>query len=48
MSSIREHLRGNVVGYVAVFIALGGTAFAANKIGSSEIRELSEPVLSPG
>ena len=27
-SRIRDHLRSNVVGYVAVFIALSGTAFA--------------------
>ena len=34
---VGEHLRANVVGYVAVFIALSGTAFAVEKIGSKEI-----------
>jgi hypothetical protein len=27
---IREHIRSNVVGYVAVFIALSGTAYAVD------------------
>ena len=35
---IREHLRSNVVGYVAIFLfAIAGTAYAANTIGSSDI-----------
>ena len=41
---IAGHLRGNVVGYVAVFIALSGTAYAVdgplqgqNKVGSADI-----------
>jgi hypothetical protein len=34
---IRNHLRSNVVGYVALFIALGGTAYAANTVGSGDI-----------
>jgi hypothetical protein len=35
---IRDHLRGNVVAYVALFIALGGSAYAAAEIGSDDIR----------
>lgn len=38
MSSVSDHLRGNVVGYIALFIALGGTAWAANKIDSEQIK----------
>ena len=35
---IREHLRSNVVGYVAIFLfAIAGTAYAANTIGSADI-----------
>jgi hypothetical protein len=35
---IREHLRSNVVGYVAIFLfAIAGTAYAANTIGSEDI-----------
>jgi len=35
--AIREHLRANVVGYLALFVALSGTAYAASKIGPSDI-----------
>ena len=31
------HLRSNVVGYLALFVALGGTAWAAQKITSKDI-----------
>lgn len=31
------HLRGNIVAYVALFVALGGTAFAATKIRSGDV-----------
>ena len=35
---VREHLRSNVVGYVAIFLfAIAGTAYAANTIGSADI-----------
>jgi hypothetical protein len=37
-SRISGHLRGNVVGYVALFIALSGTVYAAEKIDSKDIR----------
>jgi hypothetical protein len=37
-AGIREHLRANVVGYLALFVALGGTsAWAADKITSKDI-----------
>ena len=37
-SRIREHLRSNVVGYVAIFLfAVGGTAIAANTVRTEDI-----------
>jgi len=37
-SRVREHLRSNVVGYVAIFLfAVGGTAIAANTVRSEDI-----------
>jgi hypothetical protein len=41
MKGIRDHVRANVVGYVAVFLALTGTAGALsgiNRVGSGDIR----------
>jgi hypothetical protein len=35
---ISAHIRSNLVGYVALFIALSGTAWAAGKIGTRDIR----------
>jgi hypothetical protein len=35
---LRAHLRSNAVGYVALFIALSGTAWAAGTIGSNDIK----------
>jgi hypothetical protein len=36
---VREHLRANVVGYVALFFALGlGSAWAATELGKNEVR----------
>src|SRR5215210_1299632 len=32
------HLKGNVIGYVALFVALAGSASAAIQIGSSQIK----------
>ncbi|MFL5893471.1 MAG: hypothetical protein ACJ75I_12140 [Solirubrobacterales bacterium] len=43
-SRIRAHIRGNIVGYIAVFIALSGTAYAADTIGSSDV--IDESLLS--
>jgi hypothetical protein len=38
MDAISRHLRSSIVGYVALFIALGlGSAYAADKIGSKDI-----------
>ena len=34
---IRAHLRTHVIGYVALFVALSGTAYAANTVGSQDI-----------
>lgn len=35
---ISEHLRGNAVGYLALFVALSGTAWAAHRIGAGDIK----------
>src|SRR3954467_11681582 len=34
---LRHHFLNNVVGYAALFVALGGTAYAANTIGSADV-----------
>ncbi len=34
---IRRHLRQNVVGYISLFVALSGTAYAANTVGSGDV-----------
>lgn len=56
-SRICDHLRSNVVGYVAVFIALSGTAFAidgplpgVDQVGSQDIinQEVQTADLDPG
>jgi hypothetical protein len=36
-AGIRAHLRANVVGYLALFVALGGTAYAAATVGSGDV-----------
>lgn len=43
LGRILSHLRSNVVGYVAMFIALGGTSYAAlslpkNSVGTAQLR----------
>src|SRR5436309_1413639 len=55
MNRIVRHLRGNVVAYLALFVALGGTSYAAfslpaNSVGARQIRNHSiTPVkLNPG
>lgn len=35
---IHQHIRSNVVGYVAVFIALSGSAWAAGTVGPKQIK----------
>ncbi len=53
-SSIRTHLRSNVVGYVAVFLALSGGAYAAglkaNSVRSKQIKDgqVKNPDLGAG
>jgi hypothetical protein len=36
-TTIRNHLRSNVVGYVALFVALSGTAMASHPGGADTI-----------
>ena len=43
MRRILEHIRSNIVGYVALFVALGGTSYAAvslpaGSVGSQQLR----------
>ncbi len=38
-SRISDHLRSNVIGYLALFVALTGTAYAANKVGTKDIKK---------
>ena len=38
-AGIGRHIRSNVVAYLALFVALSGTAYAADKIGSKDIRK---------
>ena len=33
-----QHVRANAVGYLALFVALGGTSYAAANIGSAQIK----------
>jgi hypothetical protein len=37
VSGVRSHLQHNVVGYVALFVALGGTSYAALKLPASSV-----------
>lgn len=46
MRRLSSHIRSNVIGYVALFVALGGTGYAAtslpaNSVGASQIRNHS-------
>lgn len=46
MQRVINHLRGNLVGWVALFVALGGTGYAAvsiprNSVGAKQIRNRS-------
>ncbi len=36
-SSVGKHLRSNVIGYMALFVALSGSAYAAAKVNSTDI-----------
>jgi hypothetical protein len=44
LGKLQRHFLNNVVGYVALFVALGGTAYAANTIGSADV--IDESLLS--
>src|SRR4051812_9961916 len=44
LRKLRSHFLDNVVAYVALFVALGGTAYAANTIGSADV--IDESLLS--
>jgi len=37
LRSMVGYFRGNVVGFVALFVAMGGTAYAVNTVGSADI-----------
>ncbi len=44
MTRLIHHIRGNVVAYLALFVALGGTSYAAvsvprNSVGAPQIQE---------
>ena len=36
---MRSHVRSNVIGYLALFVALGGTTYAAATVGPADIEE---------
>ena len=40
MRGILTHLRGNVVAYIALFVALGGTSYAAFSLPAGQRRRL--------
>jgi hypothetical protein len=42
-SRITAHIRSNVIGYVALVVAVSGTAYAAGKINGKQIRQNSIP-----
>jgi hypothetical protein len=39
VSAVIRHLRSNVPGYLALFLALGGTAYAAGRIGTADLKD---------
>lgn len=41
MRRIRAHIAGNAVGYLALFVALGGSSYAAVRVGSGQIQNNS-------
>jgi hypothetical protein len=43
VEKLLAHLRGNAVAYLALFLALGGTVYAANSISGKNIRKSSLP-----
>ncbi len=49
ISTIADHLRRNAVGYVALFVALGGTGYAALRIPANSVgaRQIKNHVITP-
>jgi hypothetical protein len=49
MKAVLEHVRRNVVGYIALFVALGGTGYAAATLprGSVGAQQLKNHAISP-
>ncbi|MGA9859240.1 MAG: hypothetical protein WBQ18_15350, partial [Solirubrobacteraceae bacterium] len=49
MTTVVRHLRSNVIAYLALFIALGGTGYAAIRIpnGSVGNRQLKNHAITP-
>ena len=49
MKVVLEHIRRNVVGYIALFVALGGTGYAAATIpqGSVGSRQIKNHAIDP-
>src|SRR5215212_8834246 len=41
MRKLTRHLRGNAVAYLALFVALGGTSYAASQLTGDDIRNSS-------
>jgi hypothetical protein len=49
MKRLTRHLRGNVIAYLALFVALGGTSYAALSLpaGSVGARQIKNHVIDP-
>jgi hypothetical protein len=49
MSAVLDHLRRNLVGYIALFVALGGTGYAALQLpaGSVGAQQIQNHVIDP-
>ena len=43
MHRVVSHLRGNAVAYLALFVALGGTSYAAINLPSQQRRHQTDP-----
>ena len=50
IDTVRAHFRNNVVGYVALFIALGGTSYAAIKLPANSVgnRQVKNSAITSG
>ena len=49
MTSVMRHVRANAIAYVALFVALGGTSYAAMSLpaGSVGARQIKNHVITP-